>query len=172
MAVRPIVLYPDPVLRRPARPVERFDEELERLVSDLAETMYAAPGVGLAAPQIGVELREAVVDPSPGPSDSKLHVLVNPEIVAAEGRQSGDEGCLSIPGLTDRVDRPESIRIAGFTPAGEPIELRAAGFLARACCHEIDHLDGILFVDRLTGLRKELAQRRLKKLPYVQKASA
>ncbi len=172
MAVRPIVLYPDPVLRRPALPVERFDAELEQLISDLAETMYAAPGVGLAAPQVGVELRVAVVDPSPGTSESKLHVLVNPTIVDSEGRQSGDEGCLSIPGLTDRVDRPESIRIAGFTLAGEPVALAASGFLARAFCHEIDHLDGILFFDRLTGLRKELAQRRLRKLPYLQKASA
>jgi peptide deformylase len=172
MAVRGIVLYPDPILRRPTRVVESFDEELARLADDLAETMYAAPGVGLAAPQVGVDLRVAVVDVAPGRADSRLHVLVNPRLVAGQGSQVDDEGCLSIPGLTEKVVRPALIRVAARTVTGEPLEIEAEGYLARAFCHEIDHLDGVLFVDRLTGLRKELAMRRLRKLPYVREATA
>jgi len=172
MAVRPIVLYPDPVLRRPARAVERFDSDLRRLADDLAETMYDAPGIGLAAPQVGVELRVAVVDVAPGEPESELHVLVNPRIVDSSGRVSGEEGCLSIPGLSERVDRPERLRLVASTAAGEPFELEATGLLARACCHEIDHLDGVLFFQRLSGLRKEMAMRRLRKLPYLQERSA
>jgi len=172
MAVRPIVLYPDPILRRPTREVETFDEELARLAQDLADTMYAAPGVGLAAPQVGVDLRIAVVDVAGGKPDSELHVLVNPRIVAEQGKQVDDEGCLSIPGLTEKVMRPDRVRVEARTAAGEPFEIEVEGFLARAFCHEIDHLDGVLFVDRLVGLRKELALRRLRKLPYVQEAMA
>jgi peptide deformylase len=170
--LREILLYPHPVLRRPARPVEIFDGELERLLGDLAETMYAAPGVGLAAPQVGVELRVAVVDAAPGQPESRLHALVNPRLVAASGRQSDDEGCLSIPGLTERVERPLAVRVAAQDAAGRPFELTAEGFLARVLCHEVDHLDGILFVDRLTGLRRESALRRLRRMPYAQQASA
>ena len=172
MAIREILLFPDPVLRRVARPVESFDEPLHSLVQDLAETMYHAPGVGLAAPQVGVELRVAVVDVAPRTPESRLHVLVNPRVVACEGRQSEEEGCLSIPGLSEKVDRPARVRVEAHTAAGERFELEGEGLLARALCHEIDHLDGILFVDRLTGLRKELTHRRLRRLPYVQRASA
>jgi peptide deformylase len=170
MAVRPIVLYPDPVLRRPALPVERFDTELAELVRDLSETMYDAPGLGLAAPQVGVGLRVAVVDVQPAAPERRLHVLVNPRIVASEGRQRDEEGCLSIPGLAEQVDRPLRVRVAARDVHGEPIEIAGEELLARALCHEIDHLDGVLFVDRLTGLRKELALRRLRKLPYVAEA--
>jgi len=159
-------------IRRPTRVVESFDAELARLADDLAETMYAAPGVGLAAPQVGVDLRVAVVDVAPGRADSRLHVLVNPRLVAEQGSQVDDEGCLSIPGLTEKVVRPALIRVAARTVTGEPVEIEAEGYLARAFCHEIDHLDGVLFVDRLTGLRKELARRRLRKLPYVREATA
>ncbi len=172
MAVRPILLYPDPILRRAASAVDRFDAELKRLVDDLAETMYAAPGVGLAAPQVGVERRVAVVDVAPGAPASRLHVLINPRVVESEGRQTDDEGCLSIPGFTERVDRPKRVRIEAVDASGAPIRFEADGFLARAMCHEIDHLDGILIVDRLTGLRKEMALRRLRKMSYVQQASA
>jgi peptide deformylase len=172
MAVLPIVLYPDPVLKRPARPVERFDAELARLARDLAETMYDAPGVGLAAPQVGVELRVAVVDVAAAEGGSQLRVLVNPRILSSDGRVTAEEGCLSIPGLSERVERPESIRLAAATVEGEPFELAASGLLARACCHEIDHLDGVLFFERLSGLRRELAMRRLRKLPYLQERSA
>lgn len=172
MAVLPIVLFPDPVLQRPTRPVERFDDELARLARDLAETMYDAPGVGLAAPQVGVDLRVAVVDVATAEGGSELHVLVNPAIVASEGRVGGEEGCLSIPGLTEKVDRPATVRVAARRVTGEPFELVASGLLARACCHEIDHLDGILFFERLAGLRRELALRRLRKLPYLQERTA
>ena len=168
MAVRPILLYPDPILRRKSEPVERFDAELAELVRDLTETMYAAPGVGLAAPQIGVERRVAVVDVAPRTPESKLHVLVNPAIVASEGREAGEEGCLSIPGLAERVDRPRQVTVAAHGVDGTPVELVAEGFLARAFCHEMDHLDGVLFIDRLTGLRRELTLRRLRKLPFLE----
>jgi len=165
MPVRPIILYPDPILRRRCPEVEAFGADVEALARDLADTMYDAPGVGLAAPQIGVEARVAVVDVSPGQPESKLHVLVNPRVLEASGRESDSEGCLSIPGLSERVDRPSRVRVEAFDPAGERFELEAEGFFARALCHEIDHLDGVLFFERLTGLRKELALRRLRKLP-------
>ena len=172
MALREIVLFPDPVLRRVARPVEVFDEELRRLVRDLAETMYDAPGVGLAAPQVGVGMRVAVVDVAPRTPESRLHVLVNPRIVVSEGRQFEEEGCLSMPGLSEKVERPERVRVEALSAEGSAIEIEGEGFLARALCHEIDHLDGVLFVDRLTGLRKELALRRLHRQPYAQRATA
>jgi peptide deformylase len=165
MAVRPIVLYPDPVLRRPAIAVERFDAELEQLARDLADTMYAAPGIGLAAPQLGVSLRVAVVDVAAATPERELHTVVNPRLVESEGVERGEEGCLSIPGLADQVARPRRVRIEALDVAGRPIEIAAENLLARAFCHELDHLDGILFFDRLTGLRKELALRRLRKLP-------
>jgi len=168
MAVRPIVLFPDPVLRRPAAVVDRFDTALGELTRDLAETMYDAPGVGLAAPQVGVGARVAVVDVAPGRPESKLHVFVNPAIVESEGRVAGDEGCLSIPGLSEKIDRPRCVRVRAVDVAGEPFELEAEGFLARAICHELDHLDGVLIVDRLSGLRKELAMRRLRRLPFME----
>jgi len=172
MPVRPILLYPDPILRRPCSEVTDFGPELAGLVADLAETMYAAPGVGLAAPQIGVTARVAVVNVTPGQAGSPMHVLVNPRIVEAEGRESDSEGCLSIPGLTEKVDRPRRIRVRTQEADGTPRELEAEGFLARAICHEIDHLDGILILDRLAGLRKELAVRRLKKLPFLREGAA
>ncbi len=172
MALRPIVLFPDPVLRRPASEVEAYDEDLALLVRDLADTMVAAPGVGLAAPQVGIGQRVAVVDIAPGTPESKLHVLVNPKLVDRSGRETGEEGCLSIPGLAEKVDRPQRIRLAAQDVTGKTFELEAEGFLARVLCHEIDHLDGVLFIDRLTGLRKELAMRRLRKLPFMTEGRA
>lgn len=172
MALREILLYPDPVLRRRATEVESFDGELARLVDDLAATMLAAPGVGLAAPQVGVSLRVAVVNVGAGTPEDRLHVLVNPRLVAVEGLQAEEEGCLSIPGLSEKVARPRRVVVEARDRAGEPVRIEGEGLLARALCHEIDHLDGILFIDRLTGLRKELALRRLRKLPFLQEASA
>ncbi len=167
MPVRPILFYPDPILRRRCPEVDGFGAELEALVRDLADTMYDAPGVGLAAPQIGVEARVAVVHVAPGQPTSRLQVLVNPKLVDSSGRENDSEGCLSIPGLAERVDRPARIRVEARDAAGERVELAAEGLLARAICHEIDHLDGILFIDRLTGLRREVAMRRLRKLPLL-----
>jgi len=128
------------------------------------ETMHDAPGVGLAAPQIGVEQRVAVVDLSVGEDPKQVHVLVNPEVLEEEGRAIEVEGCLSIPGITDKVKRPLRIKVRAQTVEGEPFELEADDWLARAILHEIDHLDGVLFVDRLMGLRKDRAKRQLRKL--------
>jgi peptide deformylase len=164
MAILAIRLYPDPVLRAPGREVSRFDAELDTLVSDMIETMHAAPGVGLAAPQVGVGLRLAVVDLSVGKDAPQLYVLINPELVEKAGSDVDVEGCLSLPGITDKVVRPERIVVRALDRQGRPFELPAEGFLARAVCHEIDHLHGILFTDHLRGLRKERVRRQLKRL--------
>lgn len=163
MAILPIRLYPDPVLRRRCAEVTAFDAALRRLADDMVDTMIAAPGVGLAAPQVGVELRLAVVDLSVGEDPAALRILVNPRIVAHEGREAESEGCLSIPELTDKVERPRSIRVDALDLDGQPFAFDADGWLARAICHEIDHLDGVLFIDHLRGLRRERAQRQLRK---------
>ena len=168
MAILPIRIYPDPVLRAKCRKVEEFDARLRKLASDMVETMHAAPGVGLAAPQVGVDLRLAVVDVSVGEDPSLLKVLVNPEVVRREGQESDVEGCLSLPGITDKVDRPAAVTVRAQDLAGQPFELEATEYLARAVCHEIDHLDGILFTDHLRGLRKERVRRQLKKLAEEQ----
>lgn len=164
MAVRPIRIYPDPVLRVKCPPVERFDPELRSLAADMVETMHDAPGVGLAAPQVGVELRLAVVDLSVGKDPEQLLVLVNPEVLEEEGEATEVEGCLSLPDLTDKVDRPHWIRVRARNLAGETFEVEAEDWVARAILHEIDHLDGVLFVDRLRGLRRERARRQLRRL--------
>ena len=166
MSRRPILLYPDPTLRRRTSPVESFDDDLAKLIADLRETMYDAPGVGLAAPQIGDLRRVTIIDIDPRGPESRLHVLVNPRIVESAGEATDTEGCLSIPEFTEKVDRPERVKVAAQTPTGEPFELEAEGFFARALCHEIDHLDGILFIDRLRGLRRQLALRKLKRLGF------
>lgn len=166
MTRRPIRLYPDPILRQKTAPITRFDAALAELVETLRETMYDAPGVGLAAPQIGEAARVAVVDVDPRGPASRLHVLVNPQIVASAGELVDSEGCLSIPDFTEKVSRPERVRVAAQSASGEPFEIEAEGFFARALCHEIDHLDGILFIDRLHGLRRQLALRRLKRLGF------
>jgi peptide deformylase len=164
MAVLPIRIYPDPVLRESCPEVERFDDELRRLAGDMIETMHTAPGVGLAAPQVGVELRLAVVDLSVGEDPGQLHVLVNPRLVEQRGSATEVEGCLSIPDVSDKVERPTGIRVAAHDLEGRPVELEADGWLARAICHEIDHLDGVLFIDHLRGLRRERMRRQLRKL--------
>jgi peptide deformylase len=172
MAVLPIRIYPDPVLRRRCAAVEEFDDELRRLAADMIATMHAAPGVGLAAPQVGVSRRLAVVDLSVGEDPGQLHVFVNPRVLAEQGRESEVEGCLSIPEISDRVDRPQAIEVEARGLDGEPFALRAEGWLARAICHEVDHLDGVLFIDRLRGLRRERARRQLKKLVRDEAAQA
>jgi len=137
----------------------------------MVETMHAAPGVGLAAPQVGSDLRLAVVDISVGEDPALLKVLVNPEIVRREGMATDVEGCLSLPGITDKVDRPTAITVRAQGLDGRPFELEAEEYMARAICHEIDHLDGVLFTDHLRGLRKERARRQLKKLAEVQEVT-
>ena len=168
MSVLPIRVYPDPVLRVRCAEVTAFDDELAKLVADMVETMHAAPGVGLAASQVGVEKRVAVVDLSVGEEPAQLLVLVNPHIVDDEGSEVESEGCLSIPDFTEKVDRPHRVEVIAQDAEGAPQRFMAEGWLARAICHEIDHLDGVLFVDHLTGLRRERAKRALKKLAKEQ----
>jgi peptide deformylase len=161
---RPIRIYPDPILRVDCPPVARFDAALRELVDEMIETMHAAPGVGLAAPQIGVERSLCVIDLSLGDSAEGVHVFVNPQILEAEGSWEEVEGCLSIPELTEKIERPYRVRVRALDAGGEPFEMDAEGWLARAICHEVDHLRGVLFVDRLRGLRRDRARRHLKRL--------
>lgn len=169
MAVLPIRVYPDPVLRVRCAEVESFDAELERLAQDMIATMHAAPGVGLAAPQVGIEQCLAVVDVSVGEDASALKVLVNPRIAEKTGSEIDSEGCLSIPGITEKVARPRTVRVVAQDLEGATFELTAEDFEARAVCHEIDHLNGVLFVDHLRGLRRDRVRRQLKKLKNGQK---
>lgn len=164
MSILPIRLYPDPVLRARCREVEAFDEPLGRLIADMVETMHAAPGIGLAAPQVGVDRRVAVVDLSVGDSADALLVLVNPRIVEKEGSAIDVEGCLSLPGITEKVERPTRIVVEAAHANGEPFSVEAEDWMARAICHELDHLDGVLFTDRLSGLKKDKAKRALRRL--------
>ncbi len=163
MAILEIKTYPDPVLLQKAQPVEEFDEELRRLLDDMTETMYDAPGVGLAAPQVGVSLRAIVVDASPRIEGSQLIKLVNPVIVSAEGKTVCEEGCLSVPGVTAEVTRPENVCIEGYDEYGTPVTIKSDTFLATVLQHEIDHLNGVLFIDHLGRLRRDLVRRKLKK---------
>lgn len=172
MAILPIRIYPDPVLRVKTRRVEAFDARLRKLAADMVETMHVAPGVGLAAPQVGSEARLAVVDPSVGERPSELLILVNPEVTRREGLETDTEGCLSLPGINDKVDRPFSISLRAQDLDGKPFELEAEDYLARIICHEVDHLDGILFTDHLRGLRRERVKRQLRKLAAEQEVTA
>lgn len=147
MAIRKIVELGDEKLRKHAKPVEKFDLRLRLLLKDMADTMYKANGVGLAAPQVGILRRAVVVDV--GEDEPQLFELVNPEIIAFEGEQEGPEGCLSVPGRSGVVKRPEKVTVRAQDGKGNPIEITAEGFLARAFCHEIDHLDGILYIDKM-----------------------
>lgn len=164
MSILPIRLYPDPVLRQRCQPVEHFGSDLVHLAEDMVETMAAAPGIGLAAPQVGVDLRLAVVDLSAGKSREQRLFLVNPRLLEPAGSWEDEEGCLSIPGFAEKVSRPESLRVEAQDLAGVPFSLAAEGMLARVISHEVDHLNGILFVDHLRGLRRERARRALRRL--------
>jgi len=164
MAVRDIVLYPDDVLTTETELIEEVDDSVRQLVQDLTDTMYDAPGVGLAAPQIGVLRRVAVVDVR-GPDDGPdLHVLINPEIIEREGRITWEEGCLSFPGLYEKIDRNDRVTVRALGVDGEPHEIEAEGLLAVALQHEIDHLHGILYIDHLSRLKRSLALKKYKKL--------
>ena len=163
MAIRPIVKYGDPVLARPGEPVTKFDAELAELVRDLVETMYAAPGVGLAAPQIGISLKLAVIDTTVGEDPDALLVLANPEIASQEGEQDGEEACLSVPGYSENVRTPAVVEVRARDQTGAEWTRRGDGLLARALRHEVDHLNGMLYFERLPSLRRALFVRRLKK---------
>lgn len=163
MAIREIVKWGTPVLHAPARPVERVDDEVRALLRDMIDTMYAAPGIGLAAPQIGVPLRVIVIDLSVGAEPRQLIQLVNPEFVSKTGEQKEEEGCLSVPGYGGSPVRPAHVRVKGLDAEGGERVYEGTELLARAFCHEIDHIDGLLFVDRLSPLKRDLMKRKLKK---------
>ena len=162
--IRPILRYGEEVLHRPAARVDRFDAVLHDLLRDMAETMYAAPGVGLAGPQIGVPLRVFVIDLSVAKNRGSLIEMVNPELVSCDGIQLEEEGCLSLPGFNATVPRPSRAVVRGQDRDGEPVTIEGTGLLARALQHEIDHLDGTLFLDRLRGIRRQMIVRRVQKL--------
>ncbi len=170
--LREIVIWPDPVLKEVVPPVDRVDDSIRRLLDDMAETMYAADGVGLAAPQIAERKRLIVIDTSPRQEGQKLIHLVNPEIVKYEGKTSYTEGCLSIPGEAEDVERAAKVWVRALDYHGRPFELEADGLLAIACQHETDHLNGTLFVDHLSSLKRELIKKRMKKLKAERAAEA
>jgi peptide deformylase len=163
MAVRTILHYPDARLREVGNKVTAFDEGLRRLVDDMAETMYAAPGVGLAATQLGECWQIFVVDCAPEGEPSDLRVFVNPEILSKEGAATSDEGCLSFPAAREEVERAQKVRVRAQDPVGKWFELEAEGLLAVAIQHEYDHLQGILMIDRLGPLKKRLLHRKMVK---------
>ena len=163
--MREIVLLGDPVLREAASDVEAFDDDLKRLVQDMFETMYHAEGIGLAAPQIGLSKRVIVIDLRREDEPDARLALVNPTIVwESREKDKAPEGCLSIPGLEEVVPRPEAVEIEGFDPEGRPISVEADDLFARALQHEIDHLDGVLFIDRVSALKRRMLMKKWKKI--------
>jgi len=162
--IYPIVKYGDPILEKPTAPISKFDAQLEELTEDMFASMYAAQGVGLAAPQIGLGLRLTVIDVTGGKNPEAKIVLANPEIIHAEGEVREEEGCLSIPGFRGYVIRPQFVTVRAQNAKGEQFEIRGENLLARAFCHEIDHLNGILFIQHLSMLKRDLIKRKIKKL--------
>ena len=163
MAVLKICTFPNPVLKQKSRPIPKIDPKVLQLVQDMAETMYSAPGVGLAAPQVGHSLRVAVIDVTPADQPKNLLVLINPEIVAAEGECTWDEGCLSVPDCNEEVKRSKKVVVRYQNLQGESAEITGEELLAIALQHEIDHLDGILFIDRLSPLKRRLIKKKFQK---------
>ncbi|HVW24293.1 MAG TPA: peptide deformylase [Polyangiaceae bacterium] len=163
MALRPILKYPDPRLKQVAAPVKEVTDEIRQLVDDMAETMYAAPGVGLAATQIGVMLRVFVIDIAGEDEPSDLRVFINPEITETVGTQTWEEGCLSFPGVTEEIRRAEQVTVRALDREGKPFELHADGLLAVAVQHENDHLNGVVMLDKLSAVKRRLLGRKLAK---------
>lgn len=167
MAIRPITKYPEPVLRAKTGRVEKIDDTLQRLIDDMVETMHDAPGVGLAANQVGVPLQLAVIElgdhEGAGPHRS-LVVLINPEMLSMEGSVVAEEGCLSVPDFTEKVKRAAKVKVRAQDRHGKHFELEAEGLMAKALQHEIDHLNGIVFVDRLSPIKRNIFRRKLKKM--------
>jgi peptide deformylase len=162
--LRPILRLGDSILGEPARPVETITPEIETLIDDMIETMYAAPGIGLAAPQVGVSLQIFVIDLSLGKDPAALHSMINQQFIERDGMQLEEEGCLSVPGFTATVARPKRVVVEGLNRHGEKYRLEGTGLLARALQHEVDHLHSCLFVDRLRGISRDLILRKIKKL--------
>ncbi|MBC8209073.1 MAG: peptide deformylase [Desulfobulbaceae bacterium] len=164
MTIRKILAYPDPVLRVPAVPVTKFNEDLSQLVVDMAETMYDAPGIGLAAPQIGESIQLILVDVSREEDEQKFMVMINPEIIEHEGKQDDEEGCLSVLELTAMVQRYQKVTVRYQDIAGKEQELNAEDRFAVVLQHEIDHLNGVLFIDHLSSLKRSLYKKKVKKM--------
>ena len=162
--IRPLLRFGEHVLHEPARPVDRITPDIDGLIGDMIETMYAAPGIGLAATQVGLPLRIFVVDTSIGRDRNALIVMVNPEFVERDGVQLEEEGCLSVPGFNATVVRPQRAVVKGWDREGNTHQVEGVGLLARAFQHEMDHLDGLLFVDRLRGIKRDMIVRKIRKL--------
>ncbi len=163
MAILKIIKVGHPLLTQKARPVEDINQEIVELARDMVETMYRAPGVGLAAPQVSRGIRLITVDLSVGENKDELFILVNPEILEESGKITAEEGCLSVPGIYEKVSRPERAVVKGYDLSGREITIEAHDLLARAFTHEIDHLEGKLFIDRLSPLKKSLIKNSIKK---------
>jgi len=164
MSLLKILTWPNPILDAPGEPVTEFDDALKKLVNNMFETMYAAPGVGLAAVQVGVPKRLFVMDCSGGKDPAQRVVMINPEVVSMEGKQDGDEGCLSFPGIFFNVQRNLRAIVRAHDVNGEEFELDGTELTARCMLHETDHCDGIVFLDKMTPLKREIVKRRIKKL--------
>ena len=163
MAIREILKYPHPLLKKRSEEVDEIDGELKKLIQDMTETMYDAGGVGLAAPQVGISRRVIVVDVSPMDPQHSLFVMINPEIVLEEGDVDHEEGCLSVPDCLEKVKRREKVQVRGISPEGREIEISGEGVLSFALQHEIDHLNGVLILDRVSPLKRDVYRRKVKK---------
>lgn len=164
MSLLKIVTWPNPILEAPGDPVTKFDDDLKKLVNNIFETMYAAPGVGLAAVQVGVPKRLFVMDCSGGKDPSQRVVMINPEVISMEGKQDGDEGCLSFPGIFSNVQRNLRAIVRAHDVNGKEFELDGTELTARCMLHETDHCDGIVFLDKMTPLKREIVKHKIKKL--------
>jgi peptide deformylase len=169
MAILPIFTYPNPILRKKNAPVSEFDADLASLIADMAETMYDAPGVGLAAPQIGVSRQIIVYDVAPAEEKGDFSALINPKIIEAEGQEFGEEGCLSVRELCAEVERAYRIVVEAQDGEGNSVTIEAEEWPARVLQHEIDHLNGILFIDHLSSLKRALYKKKLKKILLAEK---
>jgi peptide deformylase len=163
MAVLEILKYPHPLLKKRCKKVGEINEEVRELIQDMVETMYEANGIGLAACQVGVPLKVIVLDVSPIDPQQGLFAMVNPEIISEEGEIDHEEGCLSVPDCIQKIKRKERIFVKGLSPEGKEIEVKGEGILSFALQHEIDHLNGILILDQMSGLKREVYRRKLKK---------
>ncbi len=162
--IHEVVKWPDPVLAKRGAEVTEFGPELETLVEEMFESMYAAQGIGLAAPQIAISKRITVIDVSFGKDEAQKYALINPVVLSAEGKQVEEEGCLSLPEIREKVQRAERVKVRAQNVKGEWFEVEGTELLARALLHEIDHLDGVLFIDRISRLKRELVLRKIKKM--------
>jgi peptide deformylase len=163
MAIREVVTYPQMTLRRKSGPVHDVNEEIRELIKDMRETMYASQGIGLAAPQVGINQKVIVVDVTPYEPDQKPFALINPQIVKGEGEVDSTEGCLSVPGLFETIKRKEHVTVRGIDEEGREVEIQAEGMLAICLQHEIDHLDGKTIVERLSPVKRDIVRKKLRK---------